>query len=125
SLSFRKIVRISMDLSVFSLAFVNSTTTFEAASINLNLKVFFMLLSAVIILLSVAIQLALSDSSVRRNPSQQTSNKISQLIEIVRVGDVYILTNGDFSTRRDLIKIKGNNWHFLTSRTFANTPAAN
>ena len=53
-LSFRKIVRTSMDLSVFSLAFVNSTTTFDDASMNLKLKVFFMLLSAIIILLSVA-----------------------------------------------------------------------
>ena len=53
-LSFKKIVRISMDLSVFSLAFVNSTVTFDEASINLKLKVFFMLLSAIIILLSVA-----------------------------------------------------------------------
>ena len=48
-----------MDLSVFSLAFVNSITTFDDASMNLKLKVFFMLLAAVIILLSVAMQVAL------------------------------------------------------------------
>jgi hypothetical protein len=52
-LSFRKIVKISMDLSVFSLAFVNSTATFYDASMNLKLKVFFTLLRALIILLSV------------------------------------------------------------------------
>ena len=41
-----------MDFSVFSLAFVNSTRTFADASMNLKLKV--LLLSAVIILLSIA-----------------------------------------------------------------------
>src|ERR1043166_6557389 len=110
-------VRISMDLSVCSLVFVNSTATFRAASMNLKLKVFFMFLSAVIIFF-----LSRCHVGSRRDPSQQAGEEISQLVEVVRLGDVYIFANSDLSPLGDLFKAEDNNRHIGAGRgTFADT----
>ena len=59
-------------------------------------------------------------SSGLGNLVQQASDKASQLIEVVRPGDMYILADRDFITLSDLSNAKDHNRHLFSHlRPFA------
>jgi hypothetical protein len=54
--------------------------------------------------------------------SKQTSDKASQLIKVIRSGDVYILAERNFIAFADLFSAEDHNWYLISDlRTFAET----
>ena len=65
-------------------------------------------------------------SSRKWELAQQTSEKASQLIEVVRARDIHIPADRDFITFTDIFNVKGHHWHVLSYlRTFADATRGN
>src|SRR6185369_7299995 len=61
-------------------------------------------------------------SSSFGNPVQQSSEKTSQLIEIIRARKMYVFANRDLITLSDVVNAEDNNRHILCYRSsFSNT----
>jgi hypothetical protein len=102
-----------MDLSVFSVKFTSCKRTFGFASMNLAMKAFPVFLLVVISFLFCS-RWVIPTSSGLWNLAQQASHKASQLIEVVRPGDMYILADRDFITFTNLFNAKDHNRHLLS-----------
>jgi hypothetical protein len=46
--------------------------------------------------------------------AEKASEKASQLVEVIRTCEIYILTNGDFITFPNISDAKDHHWHMLT-----------
>ena len=55
-------------------------------------------------------------SSCFGNPLQQSSEKASQLIEVIRARDMYVFADRDFITLGNLFDAEDNNRHILSYR---------